>query len=76
MKAKNVLMSDLLTASKYESTPLYETVANYANDNDIDPAELIKMFDENFIYMIKLSASENNHYLKKLEPKLKRRRLI
>ena len=69
-------MTELLETSKYESTPLFEVVSTYAKNNDIDAIELIKMFDSDFIYRIKSSATANNQRLKNIEPGLKRRSLI
>lgn len=76
MKANTTLMAELITVSEYEATPLYEVVATYSHDNDIDPEELIKMFDTDFIYKIKSSAAATNQRLKNIDTKLKRRRLF
>lgn len=60
MKENELVMTELLEQSKYENTPLIEVVSNYCQDNDIDPNELIKMFDSNFIYKLKSDAYKNN----------------
>jgi len=76
MKANEKLMTELIETSKYEDIQLFEVVATYAKEHDIDPVELVKMFDKDFIYQIKASATINNQRLKNIEPKLRRRSLI
>lgn len=76
MKSSEQLMTELLETSMYEGIPLFEVVSTYAADNDIDPVELIKMFDADFIHRIKKSAVVNNERLKNMTPGLKRRSLI
>ena len=76
MKSNEYLMTELLETSKYEGIPLFEVVSTYAAENDIDPEELIKMFDADFMHRVKKSAMMNNERLKNMAPGVRRRSLI
>lgn len=59
------LISELIELTLYKNVSLFEVLSEYCDENDIEPQELLKTFDEEFILQIKKSAVDSNVSLKK-----------
>lgn len=73
-KIDDKLISELIEQSRYYNINIFESVVLYCDNNDVDPIELIKTFDEEFIISIKNAAISNNKSLEKFMQQRKHRK--
>lgn len=65
MKHNENLIDTLVEEAKFKQMPLYQAVAEYTDEHDIDPSMLLKELDANFIARIRESAIDNDPHLAK-----------
>lgn len=69
LKHNEDLINFLVEEARYKGLPLYQIVADYTDENDIEPDVLIKEFDDNFINRVRESAINNVPFLKQFNVK-------